>query len=379
VRHRRRLVALVLLVIAGGVAGWVLRPGPNLREGSEPLTSESVRVASHTPDAYRIVYRTEARAGGDLVVGTQRVWVKRPFEARVESWTGAPPGRKRTSATINAFGRLKIGDAVFAIPPGPAPQDKRIERSLDEISSAGYLERRELRRVMGRNCRVYRAGGEGGSGTLERLKDDDETYTDLCLDAAGLVLEEVGYSDGKLLNRSIAVAVDETPSVPDRLFRTGDPKLTARQGGGSVRAVDPASRPPGDFWEASSGLRGFEREGRYAVIPPQSGFDDPTMRSGLIAFTSDVWVDDLDVVVVEQGSTLGGSDPFGDDPNAKRVRVGALGRGELLYGLRTSEVRVRFKGGKFVRVVGTVEPSRLLAIAARLEKRPGGELVYLDD
>ncbi|HYZ92902.1 MAG TPA: hypothetical protein VFA34_10990 [Actinomycetota bacterium] len=365
------LIALAL------VAAWVLRPGPNLREGSDVVETGSVRIASRTPDAYRIVYRTESRAGGEVVVGTERLWVKRPFKARSESWTGAPPGRKRTSVTINAFARINVGNSAFAIPPGPAPQDRRIERSLGEITHAGYLERRELRRVTGRLCRVYRAGGEGGSGSLERLSDD-KTYTDLCFDAAGLVLEEVAYSDGKLLNRSVAVTVDESPRVPDRLFRTGEPTLSARQGGGSVRAAEPASRPPGDFWELSNVPRGFRHEGRYAVIPPQSGFDDPTMRSGIIAFTSDVLVDGLDVVVVEQGSTLGGSPPFSADPNAKRVRAGALGRGELLYGLRTSEVRVLRKGGKFVRVVGTVEPSRLLAIARSLEKRRGGELIYLD-
>jgi hypothetical protein len=39
---------------------------------------------------------------------------------------------------------------------------------------------------------------------------------------------------------------------------------------------------------------------------------------------------------------------------------------------------VRLKGGRFVRVIGTVEPSRLLAVARSLEKVSGGNLVYLD-
>jgi hypothetical protein len=332
------------------------------------------------PAAYRLVYRVESRAGGEVVVSTERVWVRRPFEARIESWTGAPPGRRRTNTTISAFTRINTGNAVFAVPPAPAPQDFRVDASLDEARRAGYVDSRERRRVAGRVCRVYRRGGETGSGTLVRL--DDETadeYTDTCFDAAGLPLEEVTFVDGKLLTRSVAVDVDEDSDLEDRLFRVGDPQLEVRQGGGSVLRVDPDSRPPGDFWELGEEPRGFERKGRYAVIPPQAGFDDPTQRASIVTFVSDVWARGDDVVVVEQGATLGGRDPFQADPNARRVMVGDLGRGELLYGMRTSEVRVLLKGGHFVRVHGTVEPSRLLAVARSLEKVEGGSLVYLDE
>ncbi len=358
------------------VVVWVLQPGPNLREGSLELGAGNVGVAARTPTAYRIVYRTEARAGGELVVGTERVWVRRPFEARVETLTGAPPGRKRTNVTVNVFGRIKVGNGAFNIPPAPAPQDRRLDHSLEEIRRAGFVHARERRRVAGRVCRIFRIGGEGGSGSLVRVEGDD--YTDLCFDEAGLLLEEVAIVDGKILNRRLAVTVDETPSLGKDLFRTGEVRLEVRQGGGSVRALQPDSRPPGTFWEPSKDPRGFAPKGRYAVIPPQTGFEDPTQRQGIIAFTTDVWVDGVDVVVVEQGATLGGRAPFGADANAKRVRVGALGRGELLYGLRSSEVRVRMKGGKFVRVVGTIEPSRLLAIARSLEEVPGGQLVYVE-
>jgi hypothetical protein len=192
------------------------------------------------------------------------------------------------------------------------------------------------------------------------------------------VLEEVDFADGKLLNRRVTVEVEENARMPDRFFRTGKPEANVRQGGGSVRRVDPDSRPPGTFWEPSKGPVGFRRVGRYAVIPPQAGFGDPAQRSGIIAFTSDVWRHGIDVIVIEQGATLGGSAPFSRDPDARRVRVGALGRGEILYRLRPSEVRVLLKAGRFVRVVGTLTPSRLLAIARSLEKKPGGELVYLD-
>lgn len=348
--------------------------------GSEELPSGRLQVAARVPSSYHLVYRVESRAGDELVVSTEKVWVRRPFEARVESWTGAPPGRRRTNTTINAFARINSGRAVFAVPPAPAPQDYRVDANLREAERGGYLEIRERRRVAGRVCRVYRRGPETGSGTLSRVADDADEYADICFDAAGLPLEVVTFLDGKLTTRSVAVEVEEEPRVSDRLFRVGDPTLEVRQGGGSVLRVDPTSRPPGDFWELrEEEIEGFEREGRYAVIPPQAGFDDPTQRPGIITFVSEVWTRGDDVIVIEQGATLGGREPFRRDPDARSVSAGELGRGQLAYGIRTSEIRVLFKGGRFVRVHGTVEPSSLLATARRLEKVAGGDLVYLDE
>ncbi len=376
-RRRKRAIAAAGAFALAGVVVYVLWPGPDLRKGSEELGAGMVRVTERTPDSYRIVYRLESRAGDELVVSTERVWVRRPFESRIEAWTGRPPGTKRTSTTVNAFARIKFNQATFAVAPAPAPQDRRVEDVLSEAERAGYVDVRERRRVAGRTCSVHRIAGEGGSGSLERLESEPKTYTDICLDEAGLALEEASVVDGKLLTRRLAVEVDETPKLTDRLFRAGDPEMKVRQGGGSVLEVDPESRPPGTFWELRDEPRGFERKGRYAVIPPQAGFDDPTQQPGIITFIADVWVRGIDVVVIEQGGTLGGRDPFAKDRNAREVRVGDLGRGEVLYGLRTSEVRVLRKGGKFVRVVGTLEPSRLLTLARSLEERPGGELVYL--
>jgi hypothetical protein len=379
-KRRRWFVLAFAVVVLGAIVAYVLRPGPNLRVGSEEIAEGSIDVASRTPSGYRLVYRVESRAGDEVVVSTERVWVRRPFESRVESWTGAPPGRRRTNTTVNAFARINTGRAVFAVPPAPAPQDFRLDSNLTEAERAGYVDPRERRRVAGRVCRVYRWGAEGGSGSLSRLDEDEPgEYTDSCFDADGLPLEVVTYVDGKLLTRSIVTQVEEGPRLADRLFGVGDPTLEVRQGGGSVLRVEPDSRPPGDFWELGEAPRGFERDGRYAVIPPQAGFDDPTQRAGIVTFVSDVWVRGRDVIVVEQGGTLGGRPPFQADPNARKVSAGDLGRGDLAYGLRTSEVRVLLEGGRFVRVHGTVAPSRLLAVARSLEKVEGGDLVYIDE
>src|SRR5206468_3371693 len=114
----------------------------------------------------------------------------------------------------------------------------------------------------------------------------------------------------------------------------------AKLGGGVVHAVTAGSRTPGSFWELGSPPRGFSYRDRYAVVPPQGAIADPRQRSSVIATVDDIWVKGPDVLIVEQGGTLGGTAPFARDPNARRLRVGVLGRGELIYGLRSSEVRV---------------------------------------
>jgi hypothetical protein len=378
VRKRKGRIAAAAVLALTGIVVYVLWPAPNLRVGSVSVGDGSVRVAVRTPRSYRIVYRSELRTAGELTVTTERVWTRRPFESRLETWSGPPPGRKRLSVTVDALGRLNTGRAVFAVPPGPAATDRRPDVFLHDALRAGYAQARERRRVARRVCRVYRIGGDPGTDSLKPMRRVRRDYTDVCIDEAGLVLEEVGIVRGELTSRSIAVDIDEHPRLRKGLFRIGKPSIPAIQGGGSVRSVDPHSRSPGTFWEAPSAPAGLKHKGRYAVVPPQTGFNDPTARGRIVAWVSDVWARGPDVLVVEQGGTLEGADPFAADRNASRVRVGALGRGELAYSLRSSEVRVKLRGGHFVRVIGTLAPSRLLAFARSLEKRKGGALVYLD-
>lgn len=362
-----------------GVLVYVFWPGPDLREGSEPLGDARVRVASRTLSSYGIVYRVESRAGGAVVVSTDRLVVRRPFEARSQNRSGPPPGGKEQSETVNALTRLKTGRLTLAVPPAPASLDRRPDAFFPEVVKAGYASEREVRRVAGRRCRIYRMAGDAGALSLAKAEKATDTYNEVCVDEAGLVLEEIGVTDGKLLTRRLAVEVDEDPDIEDGSFDPGEPSLEVRQGGGAVRQLTPDSPAPGTFWELGAPPEGFEHRGRYSVVPPQTGFDDPTQRQRLIAFASDVWVDGVDVLIVEQGATLGGTAPFAEDPNAQRVRVGELGRGELVYGFASTEVRVLRDGGRFVRVFGTLAPSRLLAAARSLEEKEGGTLVFLDE
>lgn len=380
-RRRRRRVAKVVLialpfVVAIGVLLYlVTRPDP--RAGSERLPDGPVAVASRIPESYRITYRVEDRLGG--TVSTERVSVRRPFDARTEVLEGPPPGSDELSVQVSSFARLGLGETVLQTPPDVALADRRPDASLEAGLERGLALELERRRVAGRMCRVIRVRIDETTRRLAAVDPESTSFTDVCIDEAGLVLEEVDTVDGDIVRREIAVEVDEDVSLDDELFRVGEPTLEARQGGGSVREADPSSRPQGTFWELEDVPSGFEHRGRYGVVPPQTGFDDPVARRRIIAGVVDVWVDGPDVIVVDQGATLEGADPFGDTPGAEPVDLGELGEGELLLSLRTPEVRIELGGGRFVRVYGSVGSDVLTRVAQGLTEVEGEELVYLDD
>jgi hypothetical protein len=115
------------------------------------------------------------------------------------------------------------------------------------------------------------------------------------------------------------------------------------------------------------------------VIPPQPQAEaDPTIGSNQLAGTADVYERGADVFLVDQGATLRGADAFKPDPANPRTDLGPrLGRGEVLIGPRGNEVRVAMKGGRYLRVYGTLPVGELAALAGRLQPVEGTGLAYL--
>jgi hypothetical protein len=363
VRRRSRLLlpAVAVLVAVGVAVFLVARPGPdNPRAGSTELASGSVHIEDRLPRSYRIAYRVEIFSGKEKTTTTSELFVHRPFESRAGD-------------SVEAFTRHAERGSSFFIPPGPTITDRRPDAVLHDAVRDGYADKRELRRVTGRTCRVFRTGAGSTSPSLPPLERVRE-LTDVCVDEAGLILEEVTYGKGKIIRRSVATSVSEHPRVSDDTFRVPKPKGDPRQVG-SVLELEPDSRlPGGTFWELPKSPKGFTFRGRYSVVPAgQPGFTDPLSRGNVITFVSEVWTDGADVLVIEQGATQG-SEPFGPDRNARDVKAGKLGRGELRYSMSASEVRFLTGGTRFVTVRGTLAPSKLLAIARSLRGRPEGPL-----
>ena len=370
-RLMRGLLAAAALFAIVAAGSWFLRPRSDPRRGSVAVSGGTVRVGDRVPRSYRIVYRVEDAASAGEASRSELV-VHRPFASRSEKIT-------------SAFGRTSFGAASVFAPPGPPSGDLRPDVLLADALRDGYADKRELRRVARRLCRVYRIGGSADAVSLPPVATGAEP-TDVCVDEAGLVLEEVTFrkTSGDVVRRRVATSVSERPPVTDETFEVSKPEGDPRQIG-SVQELEPDSRlPGGTFWELPKGPKGFELRGRYAVVPAgQPGFNDPASRSSVISFVSEVWTDGPDVLLIDQGATQGAA-PFADDPDAIDVKIGDvkagdLGKGELLYSMAASEVRFITGGARFVRVRGTLPPSKLLAIAKTLDGRPGGPLRLKDD
>ena len=168
-RRRVRNFAFGLAALFAAVAAvswWTSRDNP--REGSRPVGDGTTLEIRSIPKSYRAVYRVENRAGTKLTVTTEKMWVRRPFDSRVESWRGAPPGERRLTVRQSNFGVLaqvseRSAPLNIAAPPSIASGDVRIDAVLADAVRDRRLLRRERREVFGRTCQVYRAGAWAGA------------------------------------------------------------------------------------------------------------------------------------------------------------------------------------------------------------------------
>lgn len=344
-------------------------------EPDEPLAIE------RTPVSYRIVHRVETPSDGDVVVTTDELTVRRPFDSALRSYAGGSGKRDEgeQSRTVASFGRLLIGggeDAlVLANPPAVSPSDIRLAPVLEAALGEGLLELGERREVLGRECQVYRSADPLGTGKLSAPTPEELTET--CMDASGLVLEEVLTVQGEILFRRVAVEVDESPELSDEDFAIAPAPLDIDQGGGSVLRMEDGSRPPVPFWTLATVPDGFRACGRFSVIPPQpETTNDPFKRDLLRSSTVDVYVRGPDVVLLEQGGTLGGTHPFqlGDRP----VDLGPLGTGDIVLGTQGNAVRALLDRGRYLRLEGTLPVEQLTELARSVEQVDGGTIAVVE-
>ncbi len=396
VRLRNRLL-LVAGLVAALVALWIVltrdatSPAEDgdrakaTREGSVVDPATDAVAIERTPATYRVVYRLEEFTGTKAALSTDKVWVRRPFESRLETWKGAPPGTTKVSTQIGAFAIRRnqsegADPVVIGVPPSAAPSDIRLLPVLQQAIAAGSLERREVRRVLGRPCQVYRSGQLLSASSF--VPATTAEYADSCVDAAGLVLEEVLVVKGEILSRRIAAEIEEDPALPGELFVTDKRTLEVADGGGLVRRMG-EGLPPGEFlvFDPATIPAGFERLGRFNVIPSQpENFTDPTREGSRETSFADVFVRGADFLVIDQGGTLQGVDPFLVDPGSPTVDVAPFGPGEVRLSALGLEIRIKRPGGRFLRLRGTLTTDELASVGRRLMATEGtGPLEFLEE
>jgi hypothetical protein len=330
------------------------------------------------PLAYHVVYRVTTGS----VVSTEELWVHRPFEAEDVVFGGPSAKGEPVSSIVDRLGRqlVRAGGAPGVFEPAPAPT--RFDVRLDAVAGAAIEARALVPRgsqvVAGRRCQVYRSARSLVSTTLAGSPTGAD-HVDTCVDALGLVLAERRVVHGKVAQERRATAVRAGPEAGDHSYRTSGTRVPLRQGGGAVVTISDTSRPPGlTFWEPAQAPAGFSHLGRFAVVPPQPPMDPAQSSRALVTSVDDVFVRGADVVVVEQGQTLGGA-AFQPPTGGRAVDLGRLGQGQVLLSATAPSVTALLGNGTFVRVSGTLPPQDLTAVARSLEPRPPGTIVTVPD
>lgn len=385
------MFALLGILLAVVVIGIVRRDdGDETADPDEPpatTTTTSVPTSEvpgdpDLPDeqvaAYRILYRVEGFGSAGSIVDTEERWVRRPFDSRVETRAGEVPGMpgRPTFSQVAVFGVLESagsdqgGVGVLTVGPNAAPGEARLV-DLSTMEENGLAEfRHEGREIAGRDCQVWRLGGPIDVGRTDAPTETD--HADVCVDEAGLVLQETWVVDGTTLRRRTAQEVDLSPDLDDDRFEIGGEPTAPRDGGGGFGQVTDESRAPGvTSWELPDPPDGFEHEGRYAFSPPNVEDDTSPVPLPRVGVILDVYLDGPDLLVVENGGVSSGDQAFGTAQGSISVDLGDLGEGELLVGLWENAVRIDLGEGRFVRVRGTLTVDDLLAVARALEPVDG--------
>lgn len=186
----------------------------------EPVPIEELLVEPlpiDAPTSYRITY--------DVVEnGAPRVeeWtVRRPYEAvQLATRDGVLVSGSSTSREM--YQVFLSGDRGW-LPVQPElhrPEyDLRAGEALAVVERLGLAQRRGEEEHAGRPCTVYRTGQPATA--QEVTAPSDSEHTDLCIDAAGLVLHERWVVGGGVVVERTATAVELEPEVDPAAFQPG--------------------------------------------------------------------------------------------------------------------------------------------------------------
>ena len=336
-RGRRWLIAigaLTAVLAAAVVVALVTGGNDDADEGrSTLLTATPVDGASgplavdQVPTAYAVSYELVNADGSNNVAdtappassrtyttSTETFRVRRPFATHIDSFDGSAADGDPAQTIISDLGlyaTTSAGDEdqqVEAILPGAGIGDWRLDAVLGDLVDDGTFVLGERRELLGRECQVYRTGSPLENYQL--TKPTETTYADLCIDAAGLLLEQVAVEDGALLEHLTATAVDTAPALTDDDFAiTGTPP--GLDAGGML--LTPIDGVPADtsYWSFSQAPPGYTLTGRFTW--QQNATDSASQGTGtdtssgapttVVTSYVDVYTNGADVIVVLQGPT----------------------------------------------------------------------------
>jgi hypothetical protein len=293
--------------------------------------------------------------------------VRRPFEDHAifyagKTVSGTPEFEAidtlELSLTSSAGGEPEVQQGL----PTAGKTDVRLDVTLDDLVKNEYFVAREQRRVIGRNCTVFRTGRTVESNTVAKATATD--FVDVCIDESGLMLEEMAVNNGRVSLRIIAKEIALEPDLADDVFTIDLPPLGTADGAPVLEVVDRATIPNANLLQLSTVPAGFEHTGRYVLkqAPPAEA-----AATG-VAPTSDTYVDvyvnDTLAIVVHQGPTA--HEPQIDTTDAQTINIGLLGEAKLLPGVSGNSVIVNPTGLWFIHINATITMAEIQALAGQL-------------
>jgi hypothetical protein len=242
---------------------------PNVTLTGKEIDAEGALGITAPLSAYTIDYDLTSYGADpeNPQTATEKLRVSRPFGSDI-TFTQAD----ETSTYTSVLGKASVTDAsgttVSVRPAGAGTYDWRLDATLEDLVASGKLTLQERREVAGRECQVYRTGSPLESGSVTDATETD--YAEMCIDASGLLLEEVVYASGLPSQHVIATAVSEDP-VED-IAVDGEPTDTTT----SFTDIASDAAPVDGYWSLSTVPEGYELVGRYAYTVPGQLPDDTT-------------------------------------------------------------------------------------------------------
>ncbi len=278
-----------------------------------------------SPAAYEVVYdvKTFTDDADDLHT-TQTFTALRPFDSKVVSTgaatTSSTPDTTDKATTDFTFTTNKTlvqqittsATSTYSSPPDVGGADFRFDTSLADLVAEGTYVLKERRTLLDRECQVYRTGKAPDERTTAVPTETD--FADVCIDASGLLLEQVVVSGGAVVARKTALSVDTAVKLDDAAFTiTGDP-VALDAGGLEVEDIDEETAPVEAYYALAEVPEGYTLAGRYQVTQsdPNAGSQPTPTTDPLTGDTvepasppvvdyADVYVNGNKVIVVRQG------------------------------------------------------------------------------
>jgi hypothetical protein len=231
---------------------------------------------------------------------------------------------------------------------------------------------RERRQVLGRDCQVYRTGQ--ALETFSVAAPAADSYSDICIDSSGLVLEEMSVLANKLSERRIATKIDVATKPADSVFAITKAPATLAQGGQELNPISAISAPTPGYWLLDAPPAGYALQGRYLIRVPKAPDTTASTTTTTVAGQLppvkesyvDIYVNGTKAIIIEQGPTA--SEPNTAASTGASVDVGGLGTAKVAAGTVGNVLAATPKAtvAWFVHVTGTVPLAELEKVAKTL-------------